>query len=268
MSEQNILNPTNTSFLNPAFGYDDGIQMALQEFMADSGKYSSRLGSGLGRTFNLQWKGIPDASAAALRQWEMQYRQGFFSLADYDRSRYFTGHFKGPLRFTNAGNQSKNVSGVFEELCGLPMFQYPTSWGVDSVFVEERDDFGQDTLKFNGPAGVIFTSATCHGGAAYNINSGTSAEWIYFGYGFRLWAPQGSDRGIGVLSVTRVSDGTVMLAATNVDQYLSAFTNSNPLHTEANYPLDFYRVKLLNNGTKNGASSANNVFVDAIEVME
>jgi len=103
-----------------------------------------------------------------------------------------------------------------------------------------------------------------HGGFAY-WNDGTTttgtAEWQYFGYGFRLWAPKGPDQGILAVSL----DGG---AETLVDLYNAAMVNSAAVHTDANQKLGVHRVKVRSTNTKNASSSAKYITADAIEVMQ
>lgn len=269
MSEANILNPTSASLLNFTFGYREGIPILNSEFLADSGEIFSRQNVRRGRVFELFWDRIDTATMHLLRQWEEQYRLPgkFFTLADYERSRYFSGRFAGPLTFAATANQNWNVSGRFEELIGKAMYAYPSNWSRDAIFIEERADDGADFVKVSAGWSYL-DSANYHGGHAYSSSTtNATAEWIYFGYGFRLWHYKTTSYGEGVLTVTRIRDGVVVLAATTIDCYASPAEAVAAVYTVTDLPLDTYRVEWKVKGTKNAGSSGYTINADAIEVM-
>jgi hypothetical protein len=151
MSEQNILNPTVGSDFNPDYGYSEGLPQMLSQFQAKSGKVIARQNLARGRVYDLQWQSRPKSTADALRTWEAQYRNDFFSYQDIERGRYFSGRFAGPPQISPAGFNKWNIQAQFVEIPGLPMFVYPASaalWtssgGTDSIFLEERDGFGNE----------------------------------------------------------------------------------------------------------------------------
>ena len=113
MSEQNILNPSQTSLFNPDWGYTEGLPEMRSLFQAMSGKMYSRRQMGRGRVYDLAWNNRDQATKHSLQQWAQQYENDFFSLADWERSRYFCGRFEGPLTFSPAGNQRYNIRGRF-----------------------------------------------------------------------------------------------------------------------------------------------------------
>src|SRR5581483_3661057 len=105
--------------------------------------------------------------------------------------------------------------------------------------------------------------AGLHGGFAY-WNPGTSttdsAEWLYMGYGFRLWSFKAPYMGICNVFL----DGVFQSA---VDLYAAAATASAPVLTVQNVPFNIHRVKLQATNTANGSASAKVICADAIEVM-
>jgi hypothetical protein len=107
------------------------------------------------------------------------------------------------------------------------------------------------------------TNVKFHSGFAYH-DAGTvttdAAEWGYFGYGFRLWAPKGPDMGIVQVFLDGVSQG-------NVDLYAAAATASAVVLTVQSVALGLHRVKLQPTNTKNAASTNFVVSADALEVM-
>ncbi|MGH9579369.1 MAG: hypothetical protein ACRD2R_00120 [Terriglobales bacterium] len=260
MSEQNILNPTASSPLNPDFGFSDGLPDMLGRFDARSGKAFTRQLLVRGRVYDLPWAGRSLATRHLLEQWANQYRQDCFSYQDLERGRYFSGRFAGPLVFSPAGNENWNIRGRFQELPGLALFAYPTNWSRDAVFREERNGFGEDLVKLTG-SWTFVSTGIAHGGAYTRSNTtNDTAEWVYFGYGFRFWSPTRSNFGIVAVSV----DGG---AETNVDLYSAGDVNSAALLTTASLPLGQHRVKLRVTGTKNASSTDFHVAADAIEVM-
>lgn len=263
MSEQNILNPSQTSLFNPDWGYTEGLPEMRSLFQAMSGKTYSRRQMVRGRVYDLAWNNRDLATKHSLQQWAQQYENDFFSLADWERSRYFSGRFDGPLTFNPVGNQKYNIRGRFVELPGLPMFSYPSNWSRDAIFLEERNGFGEDLVKLTPAVDFSYRTDALgqHGTACYNCSSiGDFAEWVYFGYGFRFWAPMSSDRG----KVDIYMDGVFW---TTVDQYAAAGQNSSALAANATFSLAMHRVKCVI-AAKNVLSSANNVLIDAIEVMQ
>jgi hypothetical protein len=275
VSEQNILNPAQTSLFNPDWGYTEGLPETRSLFQAASGKMYSRREFGLGRVYDLAWNNRDLATKHALQQWAQQYENDFFSLADWERARYFSGRFEGPLTFNPAGNQKYNIKGRFIELPGLALFSYPTNWARDAIFLEERNGFGEDLLKVTGTwtysnTGTALTLG--HGGAYYYSNTtGDTAQWAYFGYGHRVWSIKAPDAGILNYTVTRIRDGAAISGPGPFDQYAASVTAAAVLISDipgSTLPLDWYRVKLTVTGTKNASSSNFFLYADVLEVMQ
>ncbi len=275
MSEQNILNPAQTSLFNPDWGYTEGLPEMRSQFQAMSGKAYARRQMGRGRVYDLAWNNRDLATKHALQQWAQQYENDFFSFADWERARYFSGRFEGPLSYSPAGNQRYNIHGRFIELPGLAIFAYPSNWSRDAIFLEERDGFGADLVKLLTPANWSFdgpSKSYLHplpGGAYLSSTTNETAEWLYLGYGCRIWMPTDFNLGIAEVTVTRVRDGSVVSGPANVDQYHTSPTqNSSVLLTIQNLALDFYRVKVRVTGTKNASSTSVQIYIDALEVMQ
>jgi hypothetical protein len=269
MSEQNILNPNAASVYSPDYGYSEGLPQMFAMFQARSGKTFARQLSARGRVFNLEWHNRLKVDCDYLRTWEAQYRNDFFSYQDIERARYFSGRFAAPLEISAGAFDRWNIRGQFIEMPGLPMFAYPSAWGTDSIFLEERDGFGNETAKLTG-VWTFAANANAHGGSeetSTNLNTTDAVEILYYGYGFRLYARKANNLGIMQLSST-FQDGTVEVAATNIDLYNAAALASAVLSTQANLKLGFHRVKLLATNTKNAASTAKTIVWDAIEVMQ
>jgi hypothetical protein len=272
MSEQNILNPSATSLLNFEYGYGEAAPELRTSVQATSGKTFTRIQMGQGRAYDLLWSRRDLATKHTLQQWAKQYENDFFTLADWERGRYFTGRFDGPLSFSPSGNAAYNIRGRFVELPGLAMFAYPTNWARDAVFIEERNGFGEDLVKLLTPSNWTYqVDANAHGGGHYYSAAPSgleTAEWFYFGYSCRVYSELGSDRGKAEFTITRVRDGAVVGGPTIVDLYSGPLVPSAVVLTFSNLPLDFYRFKLRVTNTKNVSSSAVICTADALEVMQ
>jgi hypothetical protein len=271
MSEQNILNPDPTSELSPDYGHDRQDQSAISVFRPTSGSPCTRLIQGRGRVFNLPWNKRLFTTMCQLMQWERQYRYDFFTYYDVVSGRYFSGNFLGPLQSQEAGNDKWDIKGQFEEQDGYPLYQYPgedslatnaAMWLRDSVFIEERDSRGNDLAKMTAGSWTTTINANCHGGKAYYSNVlDATAEWLYFGYGFRIWCEKQSAFGKVEISL----DGTVL---STVDLYNAASLASAPVYRKIDVALGLHRVKLRCTHTKNVSSADYFVTADAIEVMQ
>jgi hypothetical protein len=263
MAAADILNPAATSDLNPTYGYTEGLPETLVTFKPRSGPRVTRFFEDQGRTYGLQWANRLAVTADALRQWEAQFREDFFSYQDLERARYFSGTFDGPLVYVPAGNDNWSISGVFVEVPGLAMFAYPTNWARDAIFLEERNGSGVDRTKQTG-VWTYGANANAHGGAEL-LNGGLintdACEIMYFGYGFRLWARKDANLGQFELSL----DGVVVAAT--IDLYAAAPAAAAVVSTQANVVLGMHRVKARPLHTKNAASSDFKIPFDAIEVM-
>lgn len=269
MSEANILNATAGSIYSPDFSDDfelPDLPDVAAATQADSGEVFTRTIGCRGRVIPMKWLNRPTAVADYLRQWAQQYEHGYFSYYDLESARYFTGRFQRPgpgqpiLKISRVGNNRVNVSGTFVELPGKPMYAYPSNWDRDAIFIEDRDDDG-NALPLFGGAWYSITSGLAHGGKCYaSQDVDHTAEWEYVGYGVRIWGLKTDHSGRADVYI----DG--VFAAFNIDFYAVADTISAPLYTNANLPLGRHRVKLVIIN-KNPASSADECYADAIEVM-
>jgi hypothetical protein len=261
MSEQNILNPTPQSVLNPSYTIPHKDPAIIASWQPRSGKPFSRNMLSRGMEFQLHWDKVLFSTYQSLRQWFRQYEQDFFSYFDIDDNRYYSGQFLAEPQYERVANNQVNISATFVVVPTLPQFAYPSNWGVDSIFLEERNGFGQDLVKLTGTGWALQVAASHHGGQAYqSAITNDIAEWIYIGYGFRYWAAKASSFGIVEISL----DGTVL---GTVDLFNATTLNAAALFTQLSVSLGQHRVKLRCTGTKNAGSSAFTVNADAIEVM-
>jgi hypothetical protein len=261
MSEQNILNPTITSPLNPDYAVKITDAATVARYQARSGKPFFRRLAARGPVFDLTWGSRMFADADALVQWFHQYELDFFSFADYDTGRYYSGMFADQPQIERAGNNKVNITAQFIVVPTLPQFQYPSRWGTDSTFLEERDGFSNDVVKLTGATWALSVQPWHHGGQAYqSATTNDIAEWSYFGYGFRYWAATAGVFGIVEISLDGVVLGTL-------DLFTGGTINASALFTKLNVPLGIHRVKVRCTGTKNAGSTGFLVAADAIEVM-
>lgn len=141
MSEQNILNPTTSSALNPDYSVKVTDPQTTSEWQALSGKWFGRDLAARGKVFDLTWQARLFSDYMALDQWFHQYRRDFFTFAHYDSGRYYTGKFAAQPQKEEAGFNKVNINAQFVEIPGLPMYQYPSNWSRDAIFLEERGSF-------------------------------------------------------------------------------------------------------------------------------
>jgi hypothetical protein len=261
MSEQNILNPTAASQMNPTYSIPHKDPAIISSWQPRSGKPFSRVMMARGMEWQLHWDKVPFSTYLALRQWFRQYEQDFFSYFDIDDNRYYSGQFLAEPQFERVANNQVNISATFVVCPTLPLFAYPSNWGVDSVFIEEKNGFGDQLPKYTGAWTINDLSGLYHNGAgSFSSATNATAEIIYYGFGFRFWSIKSSAYGIVEISL----DGTVL---TTVDLFNASTLNSAPLFTQQNVQLGSHRVKLRVTGTKNGSSTGFFCFYDAIEVM-
>ncbi len=150
MSEQNILNPTSASDLNPEYPVKVVDTRTMARSQARSGRPFYKRLTARGPVFQLQWNNRLFSTYNTLRQWCAQYEQDFFSFYDIDRGRYYSGIFDDEPQYEVAGNDKVNITANFVVVPGLPVYQYPSNWTRDAVFMEERDGFGNDVVKLTG----------------------------------------------------------------------------------------------------------------------
>ncbi|HZU30895.1 MAG TPA: hypothetical protein VFB79_07250 [Candidatus Angelobacter sp.] len=262
MSEQNILNPSPSSSLNPDYPIPFQDPQINARYQPKSGKVYMKKLATRGRVHSLTFSKRLSTDYQALMQWFAQYENDFFTYVDWERNRYFSGMFADQPQYSHDANNQTTVQAQFVELPGLPMFQYPSNWGVDSIFIYPKNGFGDDQPKYTGAGWSTdqVNASAKNGIYSFDATTNDIAEIIYFGYGFRYWSLKAANLGIVEISL----DGTVL---GTVDLYAAATAASAALFTQQNVSLGIHRVKLRCTGTKNAASSANTVVYDAIEVM-
>ena len=269
MSEQNILNPSATSLLNPDYAYTVQDASAIGIHRPVSGAPLSRVLQGRGRVFELTWAKRPLATKKALEQWERKYRTDFFSYYDIENGRYYSGKFLGPLQISPAKYEQWDIKGQFEEFSGLAMYAYPGDvapidrrnpnvqpWVDQGVYIPVRDGKGANVVKLTG---TWFLDGTPSNGY-FSDELNATAEWLYFGYGVRIWSGLRIDAGQFEWHVDGVSLGTV-----NCYNVSNTF---EPVEAKFDLPLGWHRVKMRVLHTKDPASANYLVWAQKIEVMQ
>lgn len=247
--------------LNPQYSYTEGLPEMRSIFQAKDGTAWIRRTMARGRTYDLAWQ-LSAANTEKLRQWEAQYDDDFFTYYDGERNRYFSGMFGGPLQYSPPSSGKCNIKGQFIEIPGVSMYRYPADWdGFTTKRYRVRDGFGRDLCSLVG-IWTYETGDAHEGGAAYKSKTaGATAEWLYYGYGFRVWSKTGPD--CGKLDV--LLDNVVVQAA--VDLYSAAVVASAPLVRLDEVSLGLHRITLRCTGSKNVAATDCFVLADLIEVM-
>lgn len=272
MPASDILNPTPTDPLNPDYGWQKKRPTTAAALKPSAGPSYFREITDVGHQFALNFGTTIDsqkawADIARLKRYYEQYRGGFFTLIDHEgNGRQYVGRFTSPVEPIPVGHNrwaAQNV--VFEEVPGAPMGTYPTDWDNESVYAWCVDDFGSVTAAPDNWAhwSVATDSYGVLTPSGQDLQSATTNAYVrfsYVGWGVRIYAPKGPDRGIAQVFVDGVSQGTI-------DQYASSGTASAKLMELPNYSLGLHVVKVLCTGTKNGSSSGYTVAFDALQVM-
>lgn len=266
MGVNNILNPDPTSPFNPEYPFDASKQEERQFSRAADGDRKTRRVAALGRIYNLTWNSRSPLIAQQLQQWAAQYEDDFFTLADWDRNRFFSGAFMGPLKETSAGYYNITLTGQFEEIPKLPMFTYPTDWDNDSKLYNEQDSQGTILPGVNG-TWPVNANANAMGGSEL-LNAGLDnthfAKLEYNGYGCRVICRKAPSFGKCEISI----DDNVVSAS--LDLYSAANVVAMPDAPVFSYPNLAYgrhQVKIRALHTKNAGSSDYKVPFDAIQVI-
>ena len=262
MSEQNILNPAVDHELNPNYGPAPALPEMFARAQARSGKPYARRLIERGHVIECAWNNRPMATYMKFKQWAHQYENGFFTYVDWETGRYYTVQVRGSIMDPQrAGHNKYSWKATLEEIPGLPMYEYPSNWERDGVFIEERDDFGRDTAMIVG-FGWGYQAGQGHGPTAGEYVTGSLDNYVaveYFGYGFQVWSRKAPNAGNLEISL----DGG---AAVTVDLYAAAGVPSAPVYS-AQAPLSRHTVKLRCPFTKNPASSAYYIIWDALRVI-
>lgn len=256
--------------LDPDYAVAETLQGGVLRQAAASGHDLQRLVRPPQRRFELEFRRRATDEAEQLRDWYARFQVDFFNWlhktytnnAGTFLARRFPVVFAAEPEFELVGHEAWNIRVSLLEAVGRPLATgtYPDpAAGHPSFFLEEDGDFAV-ALAGSWP---IAAQANAHGGQEAsngNTNTTDAFQFLYAGYGFRLWARKASDLGILRVLVDETDLGTV-------DLYAAAPAASAALLTKLDLPLGLHRVKLKATNTKNAAASANTIVADAIEVM-
>lgn len=283
MPASDIINPTTTydesiqDSMTPNYGFTRKRANTKLNKKAVGGTPWTRETQNTGHLFSFSWIGRTFACVQKLKWYFEQYEDGFFTIIDQDGGgRHYVGRFTSEVIPVETGNGMWDVQNVtFEEIPQRAMLEYPSDWANDSIAFYPMNDFGDTKLATTGTwtqtsrtavAGSVGTERVpLATGDAYTTfdNAGTAGEWAqyeYRGYGFRLYMLQGPEFGKCDLYV----DGVV---AETIDLYNASEKGPQIVVTQQSLPLDFHRVKIICDGTKNGSSSGTGISWYALEVM-
>lgn len=245
--------------------WSDGVLRLVTE----SGRTVERLKRPPQRLFELEFRSRPTADVTRLLAWWRRFERSFFTLHHEVHSlgvagqgsllrRSFAVTFASPPDYSLNGNEAYDIRVRLLEAVGRALDSYPDPQaGHESVFLEEDEVFTV-TGSWNSEVQVL-----AHGGSEQvnaNTNTTDAAQWVYAGYGFRLWSRTGPDLGIVEVLLDGVSLGAV-------DLYNSADVFSQPVLAKLDVPLGLHTLKLRATNTRNASSSANAIPADALEMM-
>jgi hypothetical protein len=299
MPASDILNPTQGwdatlgDSMNPSYGFTRKRANTKLNKKAVGGTPWTRETQNTGHTFQLSWLGRTWACIQRLKWYFEQYEDGLFTIVDWDGGgRQYVGRFTSEVVPTITANNKWDVQQVtFEEIPQQAMLEYPSDWAHDAVVFFINNDFGDQKLAFNSPTnlwaqtartaaeGAFLTgAATPSYGLAQLIaanaagaldyvtmdNPGTAAgDWAcyeYRGYGFRLYMLQGPALGKCDVSIDSVFYETLNL-------YAAENTGPAMVLAQPDLPLDFHRVQITVDNTKDPDATGYAVSWYALEVM-
>lgn len=237
--------------------------------------------------FVMSWGMTIDSAKATadikrLKWYYEQYRDGFFTLIDYDGGgRNYVGRFVTPVEPIDVGNNRWAVQQVtFEEVPGVNMLAFPSDWTNDAIWRNVLSDFGEMQPAVDNYAHWLLEQWTATGGygeglygvgaysgpvqGGWDLRSNVTSAWVqlaYIGYGVQVWCTRDTNRGIAAVTLDGVSLG-------NIDQYSAAGNiGLELLLTQQNVPLGLHILQLSVTGTKNSASSGYYCTFNSLKVM-
>lgn len=243
---------------------------------AESGRTLERLKRPPQRLFELEFRARSTRELATLLAWWRRFEQGFFifrhnvhslstAVAGVHLPRSFAVTFAAPPDYELAGNEAYDIRLRLLEAVARPLDSYPDPVaGHESVFLEEDGAFtvagtwtpAAQTLAHGGlPAGQVGNESTNP-----NTNTSDALQWVYAGYGFRLWSRTGPDLGITEVLLDGASLGTV-------DLYAATAVFSQPVFTRLDVALGLHTFQIRATNTRNASSTASTILADALEVM-
>jgi hypothetical protein len=240
------------------------------EIEAESGRRVSRLARAPRFVHELELH-LSTTEKQQLEEWHRRFETSFFSLRDpvYAAAegagyveRYFSVEFASTPEYELLSNNLWRARLTLVDRVGAALFSYPDpDAGHKSVFLEEDAGFVVAGTWTSAAQALAHGSPEASGEKSNtNLNTTDAFQWVYGGYGFRLWARRSSDLGILEVFLDDASLGTV-------DLYATGGIASTPVFTKLDVPLGLHRVKLKATNTKNPSSSANTILADTLEML-
>ena len=265
MPYTDILNPTPTHPLNPDYGFQKKRPVTHLTAKANQGAPYFRDVMDVGHQFSLNWADKLRSHAQRLKWYYESYRDGLFTLIDHEGGgRHYVGRFSSPVEPIPTGHNRWTMQGVtFDEIPLSPMINYPSDWAHDAVWKLCTNDFGDRMIAAVQGTWALTANANAKSGQVFQNTSQVPndyASYVYQGYGFKFWAPQGPGNGI----VSIILDGVFVGEA---DLYNAAAQPSACLWTQQNVPLGLHTVNFIFNNAHNPSSSGLTVYFDALQVM-
>lgn len=254
--------------LQPDYPINRRLLSGVVESVSDSGRRFARVKRAPRLLHTLELRARPTAEKMQLEEWYRRFEKSWFSFRDpvfgvnpdtgAYVERYFAVEFAREPDYELAAHEAWNLRVALVDRVGAALFQYPDpAAGHKSIFLEE----GEGSVLAGAWTQAAQTNA--HGGSEKsnaNTNTTDAFQWVYAGYGLRLWAHQ--DTNLGKVEV--LLDG-VSLAT--VDLYAAAPTASAPVLTKLDVPLGLHALKLKATNTKNAAATGQTIVADALEVL-
>ena len=264
--------PENDLFpLDPDFVLAERLDPGVLRQLAASGRDLQRLLKAPQRLFQLHFRRRSTDEVEQIRDWHARFQHDYFRFnhktysnnAGAYLARHFPVIFVEEPQYELALNEAWNIEVSLLEAVGreLPTANYPDpAAGHPSFFLEE--DHATLAKALSG-SWTIAAQANAHAAQERtnsNLNTTDAFQFLYAGYGFRLWARKDTNLGILKVLLDEADLG-------NLDLYAAAPAASAALLTKTDVPLGIHRVKLLATNTKHASSSANTIVADAIEAI-
>jgi hypothetical protein len=297
MPASDILNPTEGwdptlgDSMNPSYGFTRKRANTKLNKKAVGGTPWTRETQNTGHTYQLGWLGRTWACVQRLKWYAEQYEDGFFTIIDWDGGgRQYVGRFTSEVTPTETANNKWDVQMVtFEEIPQQNMLTTPADWTHDAIVFLVNNDFSDQKLATDSPTsawaqtertaaeGTFLAGITpsyglaqlqaANAAAALDYltmdNPGTLGDWAcyeYRGYGFRLYMLQGPEFGECDLYLDGVFVETINL-------YHATDIGPQIVYAQTNLPLDFHRVQVVCDATKDPDATGYAVSWYALEVM-
>jgi hypothetical protein len=261
--------------MNPSYGFTRKRASTQLHKKAVGGTPWTRETQNTGHTFTFSWLGRTWACVQRLKWYYEQYEDGYFTIKNWDAGgREYVGRFTSEPQEVETANNKWDVQGVtFEEMPQAPMMNYPSDWDHESILFNVANNRGDMKLATNGAWTQVTLGAAPEitlGGilrtALSNIamsDPGTLGDWAqyeYRGYGFKLWMVQGAAYGKAHVYL----DGVLL---TTIDCYAATELGAVMVLAQPDVSLDFHRVKVICDATKNVSATGTNISWYGLQVM-